>query len=189
MDEDVIWRKRLRICLLIPYLLWIEKYSIIFSKVFGILLFSVSKFQEQSNWTTFKGCVELTQQPTTYSAMDVLGVVPRLTLSSVGVTYADFSTETSGRTGCYYKEKNLQNISNISNSQKRKEVAVNQMSKQHHVKPVPSSEKYMWFFVLESSYIFWRWKYVTFVSQKGNSNQKASHNSFKKKKTNLEWNI
>lgn len=69
------------------------------------MVFSVSKFQEQSNSTTFKDCVELTQQPTAYSAMDVLGVVPRLTLSSVGVTYADLSTKLVEGQGVITKRK------------------------------------------------------------------------------------
>lgn len=41
----------------------------------------------------------------------------------------------------------------ISVTAKRGKVAVNQMSKQHNVEPVLPLEKYLWFFVTESSFI------------------------------------
>lgn len=54
----------------------------------------------------------------------------------------------------------------ISVTAKRGKKAVNQMSKQHHMEPVLSVKKYIWFFVTESNFIISRLKYVTFYISK-----------------------
>lgn len=116
-------------------------------------------------------------KPPLQSTMDskpslLLDCFPEMTLISVGAVYTNFCTETNWWTGCYYKEQicKMFEISIIATGRK---MAVNQMSRQHHVEPALSLKTYMWFFVTESRFIISKLKCITFYSSKWGFNKMA----------------